>query len=91
MKLDKKLLKDLIIEVIEEGKGDSTAFMRGRIAKTKHKEKQKYDRQQLSAMKPEELTEALIDANVNVELPIHDTPEETKEDIIDAIIEGQEE
>ena len=88
MYLNEKLLKDLVKEVLEEGKGDSTKFMRRRKASIKHKEKLK--RQDLEKLSSKELYDIAAEERINVIASIHDTSEQVEDKTIDAILASQE-
>jgi hypothetical protein len=83
-------LKQIIREVIEEGRGDVSSKMRQRIAQKKFKERHKYTRPELESMSSDELDQVWLEDGDRISVDAHDEIDEIENDQIESILDNQE-
>lgn len=81
-------LKQIILEVIEEGKGDVSNKMRQR--KAQQKKKDRYTRRELEAMSSKELDAVSDDLEISYPVEVHMTTDQKREAQIKSLA-GEEE
>lgn len=84
-------LKNIIREVIEEGKGDVSNKMRQRKSQSKFKDRQKYTKQDLESMNDQERFDIASDLDISILVDNYDSLDDIHNREIEAILEVQNE